>query len=225
MKLNVKAAIAFILETANKSHSLAIAVSHSFHYDKHHSNATLCSSPMKMLNLWKSCVLPYFLLYLGYISDKSHVQTLQVSLNRTLSITLHVYEYLTAVPAKTSITPLYITQNLQLAQLSFRLHSFPPTLFSTYSGNYGSPYYKLCPWTHLKTACRLQYYTWTQISPAPGLDILSNPSIWSLLSWHPTHTHLWVRISVFFKLFVSTGTVPPSDLDYVNRSASFNSFS
>ena len=52
----------------------------------------------------------------------------------------------------------------------------------------------------------------------------SNPSMWSLLSWHPTHTHLWVRLSVFFKLFVSTVMVQPSDLDYVNRSASLQQF-
>ena len=65
----------------------------------------------------------------------------------------------------------------------------------------------------------------------------SNPSIWLLLSWHPTHTHLWVRFSVFLKLFVSTVTmmikaiiiistvtVPPSDSDYVNRSASLQQF-
>jgi len=52
----------------------------------------------------------------------------------------------------------------------------------------------------------------------------SNPSVWSLLSWHPTHTHLWVRLFVFLKLFVSTVTVPPSDSDYVNRSASLQQF-
>ena len=44
----------------------------------------------------------------------------------------------------------------------------------------------------------------------------SNPSVWSLLSWFPTHTHLWVRLSVFLKLFVSSVTVPPSDSDYVS---------
>jgi len=52
----------------------------------------------------------------------------------------------------------------------------------------------------------------------------SNLSIWSLLSWHPTRTYLWVRLSVFLKLFVSTVTVPPSDSDYVNRSASLQQF-
>jgi len=52
----------------------------------------------------------------------------------------------------------------------------------------------------------------------------SNPSIWSLLSWHPTHTRLWVRLSVFLKLFVSTVTVPPSDSEHVNRSASLQQF-
>jgi len=30
--------------------------------------------------------------------------------------------------------------------------ALPPTLFSICYGNYGSPYYKLCPWTHLNTA-------------------------------------------------------------------------
>ena len=54
--------------------------------------------------------------------------------------------------------------------------------------------------------------------------IQSNPSIWSLLSWHPTHTHPWVRFSVFSNFFVSTVTVPPRDSDYVNRSASLQQF-
>jgi len=46
----------------------------------------------------------------------------------------------------------------------------------------------------------------------------SNASVWSLfkLSWHLTHTHLWVRLSIFLKLFVSTVTVPPNESDYVN---------
>jgi len=37
----------------------------------------------------------------------------------------------------------------------------PPTLFSILYSNYSSPYYKLCPWTHLNTACRPQSVTWT----------------------------------------------------------------
>ena len=40
----------------------------------------------------------------------------------------------------------------------------PSTLFSIFQGNCGSPYYKLCPWTHLDTACRLQSVTWTWLS-------------------------------------------------------------
>jgi len=51
-----------------------------------------------------------------------------------------------------------------------------------------------------------------------------NPSIWSLLNWHPIHTHLWVRLSVFLKLFVSTVTVAPSDSNCVNKSASLRQF-
>ena len=78
-----------------------------------------------MLNLWKSCVLPHFLIYLRYISNASQLQALQASLNRSLSTTLHVYGHPTALLAETGIPPLYITQNLQLAQLRFRLHSSP----------------------------------------------------------------------------------------------------
>jgi hypothetical protein len=114
--LTMKPAVASIQEKANKGHSIALAVSYSLRYDKHHSNPTLCRSPVEMLNLWKSCVLPHFLLYLHYISDASQVQTLQASLNRSLSTTLHVYGHPTALLAETGIPPLYITQNLQLAQ-------------------------------------------------------------------------------------------------------------
>jgi len=67
----------------------------------------------------------YFLLYLRYISDASQVQTLQATLNRSLSTTLHVYGHPTALLAETGTSPLYVTQNLQLAQFRFRLHSSP----------------------------------------------------------------------------------------------------
>ena len=140
--MNLKAAVASILEKANKGHSLALAVSYSLRYDKHHSNPTFCSSPVQILNLWKSCVLPHFLLYLHYISDASQVQMLQATLNRSLSTTLHVYGHPTALLADTGIPPLYITQNPQLAQFRFRLPSPPPALLSICYGNYGRPYYK-----------------------------------------------------------------------------------
>jgi len=65
--VNMKTAVSSIQEKANKAHSLVLAVSYSLRYDKHHSNPTICSSPVEMLNLWKSCVLPHFLLYLRYI--------------------------------------------------------------------------------------------------------------------------------------------------------------
>ena len=70
-KMNMKAAVASILEKANKGHSLALAVSYSLRYGKHHSNPTFCSSPVEILNLWKSRVRPHFLLYLLYISAAS----------------------------------------------------------------------------------------------------------------------------------------------------------
>ena len=51
--VNMKAAVSSIQEKANKAHSLVLAVSYSLRYDKHHSNPTICSSPVEMLNLWK----------------------------------------------------------------------------------------------------------------------------------------------------------------------------
>jgi len=106
--MNMKTAVVSILEKAKNGHSLALAVSYSLRYDKHHSNPTsgFCSSPVEMLNLWKSCVLPQFLLYLRYIADASQVQTLQGSLNRSLSTTLHVYGHPIAILADTGIPPL-----------------------------------------------------------------------------------------------------------------------
>jgi hypothetical protein len=143
--MNMKAAVALILEKENKGHSLALVVSYSLRYDKHHSNPTLCSSPVEMLNLWKSCVLPHFLLYLRYISDESQVKTLQASLNRSLSTTLHVYGHPTALLADTGIPPLYITQNLQLAQLRFRLHSSPPNTIQHFLWHLWQPLLQVVP--------------------------------------------------------------------------------
>jgi len=126
-KVNMKAAASSIHQKANKAHSLVLAVSYSLRFDKHHSNPTICSSPVEMRNLRKSCVLPHFLLYLRYLSDETQLKTLQASLNKSLSTTMHVYGHLTALLSETGITPLYITQNLQLAHFRFRLYSSPPT--------------------------------------------------------------------------------------------------
>jgi len=67
-----------------------------------------------------------------------------------------------------------------------------------------------------------------------GVVSASSHALWRVLSnkvirvfghcWVPTHTHLWLRLPVFSKLFVFTVTVPPSDSDYVNRSAALQQF-
>jgi len=97
VNMNMKAAVSSIQEKAIKAHSLVLAVYYSLRYDKHHSNPTICSSPVEMLNLWKSCVLPYFLLYLRYISDETQLKTLQASLNKSLRTTMHIYGHPTAL--------------------------------------------------------------------------------------------------------------------------------
>jgi len=125
--VNMKVVVSFIQQKANKVHSLVLAVSYSLRYDNYHSNPTICNSSVEMFNLWKSCVLLHFLLYLRYISDETQLKTLQTSLNKSLSTTFHVYGHPTALLSETGIPPMYITQNLQLAQLRFRLYSSPPT--------------------------------------------------------------------------------------------------
>jgi len=74
--VNMKAAVSSIQKKSNKAHSLLLAVFYSLRYDKHHSNPTICSSPVEVLDLWKSCVIPHFLLYLRYISDETQLKTI-----------------------------------------------------------------------------------------------------------------------------------------------------
>jgi len=137
--LTMKPAVASIQETANKVHSLALAVSYSLRYDKHHSNPTLCRSPVEMPNLWKSCVLPHFLIYLRYISDASQLQALQV-----VSTDLLAPPYMSmAIPPPYllrqafSLFTLHRTSNLQNSDLDCTPHPLP--LFNISSGNIGSP--------------------------------------------------------------------------------------
>ena len=140
-----------IQEKAKKGHSLTFAVSYSLRYDKHHSNPTLCRSPVEMLNLWKSCVLPHFLIYLRYISNASQLQALQASLNRSFVTTLYAYGHPTALLAETGIPPLYITQNLQLAQLRFRLHSSPPATIQHFLWQLWQPLLQIVPLNTFET--------------------------------------------------------------------------
>jgi len=113
-----------------KGHALVSAVSYSPQYDKHHSNPTCAESPTRVIDLWKSYVLPHFLLYLQYIHSDSQVQKLQACLNRSLSSTLHVYGHATALLAEVGIPPLHITQNLQLAQFRYCLSTNKNTIIS-----------------------------------------------------------------------------------------------
>ena len=149
--VNMKAAVSSIQEKANKAHSLVLAVSYSLRYDKHHSNPTICSSPVEMLNLWKSCVFPHFLLYLLYIQLK----TLQASLNKSLSTTMYVYGYPTAFFLKQVFPPYTSHKICNLHNLDSGCTPPPPPQSSISSGVCGSLCYKQCLWIRLKTACRM----------------------------------------------------------------------
>jgi len=79
------------------------------------------------------------------------LQALQASLNRSLSTTLHVYGHPTALLAEAVIPPLYIMQNLQLAQLRFRLHSSPPAIIQHFLWQLWQPLLQLVPPNTLET--------------------------------------------------------------------------
>ena len=113
---------------------------------------TLCAWPPAVRRICGNSVsFHFFLLYLRYLSDASQVQTLQASLNRSLSTTLHVYGHPTALLAETGIPPLYITQNMQLAQLRFRLLSSPPATIQHFLWQLWQPLLKIVPFYILET--------------------------------------------------------------------------
>ena len=83
----MNAALLSVKDKVNKSHALVAAVSYSLSYDQSKSDATYVSLP-RMLNLWKTCVFPHFLLYLRYFHNDKHIHKLQVALNQSLKATL-----------------------------------------------------------------------------------------------------------------------------------------
>jgi len=153
--VNMKAAASSIQKKANKAHSLVLAVSYSLRYDKHHSNPTICSSPVELLNLWKFCVLPHFLLYLRYISDETQVKTLQASLNKSLSTIMHVYGHPTALLSEQVSLLCTLRRICNLQNLDSGCTPPPPPQSSISSGAYGSHCYKQCFQIRLKSACRM----------------------------------------------------------------------
>jgi len=116
--------------------------------------------------------------YLRYISAALQVQTLQATLNRSLSTTLHVYGHPTALLADTGIPPLYITQNLQLAQFRFRLHSSPPDTIQHFLWNLWQPLLQVVHTLEdrMQTAiCHVDPARRDPASPLPHNISLANP--------------------------------------------------
>ena len=62
------------------------------------SRPSLNASPRQVLDLWKACVLPHLLQNLRYLQE-NQVERLQVTLNRSLARSLHVYGETTALCA------------------------------------------------------------------------------------------------------------------------------
>ena len=118
---------------------------------------------------------------LRYISAASQVQTLQATLNRSLSTTLHVYGHPTALLADTSIPPPYITQNQQLAKFRFRLHSSPPDTIQHFLWNLWQPLLQVVPLDTLEdrmqtAICHIDPIRRDPASPCRIISPWPNPS-------------------------------------------------
>ena len=90
-RVSMQPAMESILGKARKGGSQVAAVAYSLRYDKHHHNPSVDDSVQKILQLWRSLVLPHFLQYLRYIPDEKQLKTLQTALNSSLSGSLHAY--------------------------------------------------------------------------------------------------------------------------------------
>ena len=90
-KLTMSLAKEAVLAKVNKALIPVLAVVRSLKYQKRDQNPTLASSPITPLQLWKSSVLPHYLLYLRYFHNPSHIDDLQRDLNRSLNRTMQVY--------------------------------------------------------------------------------------------------------------------------------------
>ena len=124
-KLLMHKAVELILEKVDSAHNIVAATARSLRYDRHHSNPTLSCSPSHLLQLWKSNVLPQFNNYLRYIPLDTQVRKLQSALNSSLCRTLRVYGHAVALLADTGLPPLVWVQQVQLAQLQYRLRNSP----------------------------------------------------------------------------------------------------
>ena len=70
------------------------------------ADTAIGAAPSRILTLWKSTVLPHYLLYLRYIPTRELVDNMQVAIPKSLETTLHVYGEKTAILIATGIPPL-----------------------------------------------------------------------------------------------------------------------
>ena len=128
LSLSMAVSIREIKSKASKAHALVSAVSYSLRYGKrrwnpHTADTASGETSTRILTLWKSTVLPHYLLHLRYLLTRELVENMQVVMTKSLEATLHVYGEKTALLVETGIPPLHITQHVQLAQFRFRLRT------------------------------------------------------------------------------------------------------
>jgi hypothetical protein len=125
-KVSMKAELESTICKAHSGHMLLYGVTYTARGMKDTRN-TLHDCPMRILTVWKACVLVHFLHNLRYFHLESQIVNLQKKLNSSLQRTLCIYGHHLALLIDTGIPPLALTQKVQLAQLHFRLSQRHPT--------------------------------------------------------------------------------------------------
>ena len=120
----MKAEMESTIRKAHSGHMLLYGVTYTARGMKDTRN-TLHDCPMRILTVWKACVLVHFLHNLRYFHLESQLVNLQKKLNSSLQRTLRIYGHHLALLIDTGIPPLALTQKVQLAQLLPALSETP----------------------------------------------------------------------------------------------------
>ena len=131
---------------------------------------TLHDCPMRILTVWKACVLVHFLHNLRYFHLESQLVNLQKKLNSSLQRTLRIYGHHLALLIDTGIPPLALTQKVQLAQLHFRLSQRHPSSVP------GILFHKALPFTPYLPSASLDYTMCKAIAHLDPPRRFPNPS-------------------------------------------------
>ena len=118
--LSMHAATNHMVQMINWAHLTIAAVAHSLHHDTPLRLQHCRSSPLVLFRLWQSCVLPFALINLRYLSTSAQIDKVQTNLINSLTRTLRCYAPPQTLMIEFAIPPLRLQQAAQLIGIHFR---------------------------------------------------------------------------------------------------------